>query len=92
MSIEHNNGTVIKMPFKEINLRGVQRVDWNGEPELLSSCSKGVGQSRFPIVSSFLTISLYFTILFLDKLKKESPPHGSLLFLHLRCCKDFFRL
>lgn len=30
-------------------------------------------QSCFPIVSTFLTISLDFTILYLDKLKKESP-------------------
>lgn len=47
------------------------------------------GQSRFPIVSIFLTIPLDFTILYLDKLRKKVAHHGILLFLHLRYCKDF---
>lgn len=82
-----------KLPFKEMNLGRMQR-QWTGlEASLRSSCSKE-GQSPSPIVSIFLTISLYFTILllsfflsfFFDKLKKES---STVAVLHLRCCKDF---
>lgn len=47
------------------------------------------GQSCSPIVSFFLTISLDFTIIYLEKFKKESPTMAVLLFLHLRYCKDF---
>lgn len=48
------------------------RVDGLGwRAQLLASCSKEEGQSPSPIASSFLAISLYFTILFFDKLEKE---------------------
>ena len=47
------------------------------------------GQAWSPMVSIFLTISLYFTVLFLDIFFfLRVIYHGSLLFLHLRCSKD----
>lgn len=73
---------------------GVQRVHWNGDPGLLSSCSQGGEPGTILHGFHLLIISLYFTVLFLDKFRKKRERqerviyHGSLLFLHLRCSKD----
>lgn len=54
-----------------MKLGGVQRVHWNGDPGLLSSCSQGGEPGTILHGFHLLIISLYFTVLFLDKLKKE---------------------
>lgn len=50
---------------------GVQRVHWNGDPGLLSSCSQGGEPGTILHGFHLLIISLYFTVLFLDKFRKK---------------------